>query len=42
MGGVCGMYGGRRGASRFSWGNLKERNHLKNLGVNGNIKTGLN
>jgi hypothetical protein len=35
MGGACGTYGSRRGAYRVWWGDMRERNHLEDLGVDG-------
>jgi len=35
MGGACSTYG--RGAYRDWWGNVEERNHLKNPDVDGRI-----
>jgi hypothetical protein len=37
MGGACSKYGERRGYTGFWWGNLRERDNLKNLGVDGRI-----
>jgi len=38
MGGVCRTYGGEeRCIQGFRWGNLKERHHLEDIGVNGRI-----
>jgi hypothetical protein len=34
---VCGTYGGRRGASRVWWGDLRVRNPFEDLGINGRI-----
>ena len=36
MGGACGMYGGEENCiQNFSWGNLRERDHLEDLRVDG-------
>jgi hypothetical protein len=35
MGGACGTYGRER--TGFWWGNLNERDHLEELGVDGRI-----
>jgi hypothetical protein len=38
MGGACSTYGGRGEVDvRFWWGNLRERGHLKDPGVDGSI-----
>jgi len=37
MGGACSAYGGKRGAYRVSLGNLGERDHLEDPGVDGRI-----
>jgi len=38
MEGTCSRYGGeRRGAYRVWWGNLRERDHLENPGLDGRI-----
>ena len=38
MGGICGMYGGARDVhTGFWWGNLMERNHLEELGIDSRI-----
>jgi hypothetical protein len=38
MGGACGMHGGRTDMHmRCWWGDLQERDHLKDLGVDGEI-----
>jgi len=38
MGGACSACGGRGEAyTGFWWGNLRERDHLENLGVDGRI-----
>jgi len=38
MGGACSAYGGRGEAyTGFWWGNLRERNHLGDPGVDGRI-----
>jgi hypothetical protein len=37
MGGACSTYGERRGAARFWWGNLREKNHLEYLSVDWRI-----
>ena len=34
MGGACSTYGGYE---RFRWGNVRERDHLEDLGVDGKI-----
>jgi hypothetical protein len=36
MGGACGTYGGEVHIG-FWWGNLKEKDHLKDLGVDGRL-----
>jgi hypothetical protein len=36
MGGACSIYRGEE-YTVFCWGNLKERNHLENPGVDGSI-----
>jgi len=36
MGGACSMYGGEA-YTRFWWGNLKERDHLGDPGIDGRI-----
>ena len=33
MGRVCGTYGEGRGAAGFSWGILRDGDHLKDLGI---------
>jgi hypothetical protein len=33
MGGACSTYGGQEVRTGFWWGNLRERDHLENLGV---------
>jgi len=39
MGGACNTYGGRGEMHRrFWWGNLRERDHLQDPGVDGMIK----
>ena len=38
MGGACNAYGERRGVYRVLVGNLKERGHLGDPGVDGRIK----
>jgi hypothetical protein len=37
MGGACGTYGERKGAYRFWWGDLRERDNFEKLGVEGKI-----
>ena len=37
MGGACGMYGGRRRVYTLWFGNLREADHLEDLGVDGRI-----
>ena len=37
MGGVCSTYGGREVYIRFWQGNLRENDHLEDLGVDGRI-----
>jgi len=37
MGGTCGIYGGRRRVYTFWFGNLREADHLEDLGVDGRI-----
>jgi hypothetical protein len=37
MGGACSSDGGREGCTRFWWGNLKERGHWGDPGVDGRI-----
>jgi len=37
MGGACSMYGWKRGACRLLVGSLRERDHLKDIGVDGMI-----
>jgi len=37
MGGVCSIYGGKKGACRLLVRSLRERDHLKNIGVDGMI-----
>ena len=37
MGGACSTYGDRKGGTKFWLGNLRERNHLENPGVDGRI-----
>ena len=37
MGGSCGRYEEGEMYAVFWWGNLKEREHLEELGVNGRI-----
>jgi len=38
MGGTCSTYGGKGEAyTGFWWGNLRERDHLKDPGVDGRI-----
>jgi len=35
MGGACSEYGGEERRMQGRWGNLRERNHLENPGVDG-------
>ena len=37
MGGACSAYGERRGYTEFWWGNVRERDHLEDPGVDGRI-----
>jgi len=37
MGGASSTYGERRGVYRFSWENLRVRDHLRNPGIDGRI-----
>jgi hypothetical protein len=37
MGGACGAYGRQERCRVFWWGNLKERNPLEDLGVDGRV-----
>jgi len=37
MGEACGVYGGGGAYTGFWWGNLRERNHLGDSGVDGRI-----
>jgi len=37
FGGACSTYGGEEVGTVFGGGNLKERDHLEDLGVNGRI-----
>jgi len=37
MGGACGAYGGGEAYAGFWWGNLRERDHLGDPGVDGRI-----
>ena len=37
MGGACSTYEGREVYARFWWGNLRERGHLEDAGVDGRI-----
>ena len=37
MGGACSAYGERRGVYRVWWGNLRERDHLGDPGVDGRM-----
>ena len=34
---ACGLYGDRRDVYRVWWGDLREIDHLKDIGVNGSI-----
>jgi hypothetical protein len=36
MGGACGTYGGKL-QTGFQWGDMRERNHLEDLGIDGRI-----
>jgi hypothetical protein len=40
MGGACSKYGGEERCIRFWWGNLTERDHLEEPGVDGRITLG--
>jgi hypothetical protein len=37
MGGVCSKYGGEERRKQGLWGNLRERDHLEDRGVDGRI-----
>jgi len=37
MGGACSTYGERRDVYRFWWGNLRERDHLGDPGLDGSV-----
>jgi hypothetical protein len=37
MDGACSAYGGEEVLSVFWWGNLRERDHLEDLGLDGKI-----
>jgi hypothetical protein len=38
MSGACSTYGGKREVHKsFWWGNLRKRDHLEDLGVDGSI-----
>jgi len=39
IGRACSTYGGRRGEvhTRFCWGNLRERDHFEDPGIDGRI-----
>jgi hypothetical protein len=37
LGGSCSTYDGEEKCIQFWWGNLKGRDHLENLGVNGRM-----
>jgi len=37
MGGTCSTYGKGELLTKFWWGNLMERDHLENMGVDGSI-----
>jgi hypothetical protein len=37
MGGACSTYGEREVRTRFWWGNLSERVHFEDLGIDGKI-----
>jgi hypothetical protein len=37
IGGAYSMYGGRKGAYRVWWGNLRERDHLEDPGIDEKI-----
>jgi hypothetical protein len=39
MGWVCGVNGGRETHTWFCYGNVKERDHLEDLGVSGRVLT---
>jgi hypothetical protein len=38
MGGACSTCGGKGEVRRFWWGNLRERDHLEDPGIDGMIK----
>ena len=35
MGWACGLYKGKKHTHRFRWGNLRERDHLEDQGIDG-------
>jgi len=37
MGGACSAYGGEERCTGFWWGNMRERDHLGDPGVDGRI-----
>jgi hypothetical protein len=37
IGNACNTYGKKRGEKGFCWGNLRDGNHLENVGVGGRI-----